>query len=101
VALEDCLTNNYVDRFRGLMRRLEKRKTASHSWTILQQALALNQVNPQTSRLYMPHRYLKKSRLLKFCYVTVTATSAAFSKGIFAVANNSTIQTSKAGSTYH
>jgi hypothetical protein len=26
------------------MRRLEKRKAASHSWTILQQALGLNQV---------------------------------------------------------
>jgi len=43
-AMEDCLTNHYVERFRGLMRRLEKRKTASHSWTILQQAISLNQV---------------------------------------------------------
>ncbi len=43
------------------------------------------------------HRYLKNSRLLKFCYVP--ATSAAFSKGIFVVATNSTNQTNKAGST--
>jgi len=43
------------------------------------------------------HRYLKKSRLLKFCYVP--ATSAASSKGIFAAATNFTHQTNKAGST--
>ncbi len=45
------------------------------------------------------HRYLKKSRLLKFCYVP--STSAAFSKGIFAAATNSTNQTNKAGWTCH
>jgi hypothetical protein len=45
------------------------------------------------------HRYLKKSRLLKFCYVP--ATSAASSKGIFAAATNSINQTNKAVSTCH
>jgi hypothetical protein len=45
------------------------------------------------------HRYLKISRLLKFCYVP--ATSAAFSRGIFAAATNSTNQTNKAGRTCH
>ncbi len=43
------------------------------------------------------HRYIKKSRLLKFCYVP--AASAASSKGIFAAATNSTNQTNKAGGT--
>jgi hypothetical protein len=45
------------------------------------------------------HRYLKKSRLFKLCYVP--ATNAAFSKGIFVAATNSTNQTNKAGSTCH
>jgi hypothetical protein len=45
------------------------------------------------------HRYLKKSRLLEFCYVP--ATCAASSKGIFVLATNSTNQTNKAGSTFH
>jgi hypothetical protein len=45
------------------------------------------------------HRYLKKSRLLKFCYVL--ATSTASSKGIFAGAFNSTHQTNMAGGTCH
>jgi len=39
--------------------------------------------------------YQKKSRLLKF--YNVPATSAAFSKGIFAAASNSTNQANKAG----
>ncbi len=43
------------------------------------------------------HRYLKKSRLIKFCFVL--ATSAAFSKDIFAPATNSTDQINKAGGT--
>jgi hypothetical protein len=41
------------------------------------------------------HRYVKKSRLLKFCYVP--AISAASSKGIFAAITNSTKKTSEAG----
>ncbi len=45
------------------------------------------------------HRYLKKSRLLKFCHVR--ATSAASSKGIFAAVTDSTNQKNKAGDTYH
>jgi hypothetical protein len=45
------------------------------------------------------HRYLKKSRLPKFCHVS--ATSAAFSKGIFAAATNSSNQANKAGCTCH
>ncbi len=45
------------------------------------------------------HRYLKKNRLLKFCYVP--ATSAASSKGIFVEVTNSTNQTNKAGSMWH
>ncbi len=45
------------------------------------------------------HRYLKKSRLLKVCYVP--ATSTASSKGIFSAAAISTNQASKAGSTCH
>jgi hypothetical protein len=45
------------------------------------------------------HKYLKKSRLLKFCYVP--AISAAFSKGIFAAATNCTDQTTKAALTCH
>jgi len=48
---------------------------------------------------YYIHRYLKKSALLKFCYVPVTG--AASSKGIFVVATNSTNQTDKAGGTRH
>jgi hypothetical protein len=44
------------------------------------------------------HRYLKKNRLLKFCYMP--AASAASSNGIFAAATNSINQTSKAGSTH-
>ncbi len=44
------------------------------------------------------HRYLKKSRLLKFCYMH--AASAASSSGIFAAATNSINQTNKAGGTY-
>ncbi len=45
------------------------------------------------------HKYLKKSRLMKFCYAL--ATSAAPSKDTFAVATNSTNQTNKAVSTCH
>ncbi len=45
------------------------------------------------------HRYLNKSRLLKFCYVP--ATSAAFSKGIFVAATISTNKRNKAGSSCH
>jgi hypothetical protein len=41
------------------------------------------------------HIYLKKSGLLKFCYVPTTST--AFSNGIFEVAINSTDQTNKEG----
>jgi hypothetical protein len=41
------------------------------------------------------HRYLKKSRLLKFCYVPTTST--AFSNGMFEAANNSTNQANKEG----
>ncbi len=40
---------------------------------------------------------MKKSRLLKFCYMP--AISAAVFKGIFAAATNSTNQTNKAGGT--
>jgi hypothetical protein len=39
------------------------------------------------------HRYLNKSRLLKFCYVPTTC--AASSNGLFAAATNSTNQTNK------
>ncbi len=42
----------------------------------------------------MGSRYLKKSSLLKFY---VPATRAAFYKGIFVAANNSTNQANKAG----
>ncbi len=42
------------------------------------------------------HRYIKKSRLLKFCYAPIT--SVTFSKGIFAVATNCTDKTNTAGS---
>jgi len=49
--------------------------------------------------MWLGHRYLKKSSLFKFCYMP--ATSAASSKGIFAVANNSTNQTNKAGGMSH
>jgi hypothetical protein len=45
------------------------------------------------------HRYLKKSRLLKFCYVR--AISAASSEGIFVKATNRTNQTNKAGVMCH
>ncbi len=60
--------------------------------TILSYVLA--DMEPQIY-LIIDHRYLKKSRLLKFCYVP--ATSAAFSKGILAAANKSTNQTNKTG----
>ena len=33
-SLEECLVQ-YLERFRLLMKRLEKRKTAAHSWNIL------------------------------------------------------------------
>ncbi len=45
------------------------------------------------------HRYLKKSRLFRFCYVLTTC--AASSPGIFVAATNSTNQTNKAGGTCH
>ncbi len=45
------------------------------------------------------HRYLKKSKLVKFCYEL--ATTATSSKGIFATATNRTNQTNKAGSMCH
>jgi hypothetical protein len=45
------------------------------------------------------HRYLKKSRLLKFCYVP--ASSDASSKVTFAAAINSANQTSKEGGICH
>ncbi len=35
-AFKDCL-GKYLERFGNLMRRLEKRKAAAHSWNILQQ----------------------------------------------------------------
>ena len=41
-AFEECLVQ-YLDRFSALMKRLEKRKSAAHSWNILQQSLQLNQ----------------------------------------------------------
>eukprot|EP00095_Tigriopus_kingsejongensis_P003579 maker-scaffold140_size315649-snap-gene-2.23 protein:Tk03579 transcript:maker-scaffold140_size315649-snap-gene-2.23-mRNA-1 annotation:"conserved oligomeric golgi complex subunit 7" len=41
-TLEDCL-GTYLDRFTNLMRRLDKRKSASHSWGIFQNSLTLNQ----------------------------------------------------------
>ena len=40
--VSECLTK-YLERFAHLMKRLEKRKTAAHSWNILQQSLTLNQ----------------------------------------------------------
>jgi len=49
--------------------------------------------------MYMNHRYLTKSGLLKFFHVPTI--SAASSKGIFASATNRTNQTNKAGSTCH
>jgi len=49
--------------------------------------------------LCVSHRYIFKSRLLKFCFVHATSTCS--SKGIFAVATNSTSKTSKAGGTCH
>jgi len=52
-----------------------------------------------TDKNTFSHRYLNKSRLLKFC--CVPATSAAFSNGIFVVATNSTNQTNMAGGTCH
>ena len=42
-AFEMAMTT-YVERFLNLTKRLDKRKTASHSWLILQQSLTLNQV---------------------------------------------------------
>ncbi len=42
------------------------------------------------------HRYVKKSRLLKFC--CVPATSVTSFKGIFVAATDSTNQAKKAGS---
>ncbi len=48
---------------------------------------------------YGVQRYLKKSRLLKFCHMP--AASAASSTGIFAAAANSINQTNKAGSMRH
>jgi hypothetical protein len=53
----------------------------------------------QLARCNVLSRYLKKIRLLKFCYVP--ATSAALSKGIFAAATNGTNQTNKADSMCH
>ena len=41
-AFEDCL-GKFLDRFTTLVKRLEKRKNAAHSWNILQQSLTLNQ----------------------------------------------------------
>jgi hypothetical protein len=41
-SYEDCISK-YLERFSNLMRRLEKRKNAAHSWNILQQSLSLNQ----------------------------------------------------------
>lgn len=41
-AFEECLVQ-YLERFINLMKRLEKRKSAAHSWNILQQSLTLNQ----------------------------------------------------------
>ncbi len=66
-----------------------------------------NSKTPETSfymsvrsiNLWQYHRYLKKSRLLKFCYVP--ATSAASSKGIFVAATISSNQTNKVGSGCH
>jgi hypothetical protein len=49
-----------------------------------------------TNSHYLVHRYIKNSRLLKFCHVP--ATSAAFAKDVFVVVNNSTNQTNKEGS---
>ncbi len=43
-----------------------------------------------TCNIFSQHRYLKKSRLLKFCYVPPT--SVASSEGIFAAAAHSTKQ---------
>ncbi|XP_059098482.1 conserved oligomeric Golgi complex subunit 7-like [Tigriopus californicus] len=41
-TLEDGLSS-YLSRFTSLMRRLDKRKTSSHSWAIFQNSLTLNQ----------------------------------------------------------
>ncbi len=45
------------------------------------------------------HRYLRKNRFIKFCYLP--ATSTASSKGIFVAATNSANETNKAGGTCH
>ncbi len=55
------------------------------------------EVMPEATRV--EHSYLKKSRLLKFCYVA--ATSTASFKGIFAAATNITNKTNKADNTCH
>ena len=43
-ALETCL-KSYVERYWVLMKRLDKRKSAAHSWNIFQQSLSLNQTS--------------------------------------------------------
>ncbi len=55
------------------------------------------EANHSSSTLWFKfsHRYLKKSRLIKFFYVPATSTWS--SKGIFAEATNRTNQTNKAG----
>ncbi len=50
-------------------------------------------------KFFPTHRYLKKNRSFKFCYMP--ATSIASSKGIFAVATNNANLTNKGGSTCH
>jgi len=57
------LTKNYFDRFFATKKSLDLSRWEAFNWT-----------------LWSKHRYLKKSRLLKFCYVP--ATSTASSKGI-------------------
>lgn len=42
-SFEEAL-EKYLERFQNLMQRLEKRKTAAHSWNIVQQSLTLNQI---------------------------------------------------------
>ncbi len=49
--------------------------------------------------IHFGHRYPRKSRWLKFCYVH--AISAWSPKGIFAAATNSSNWTNKAGCTHH
>lgn len=66
-AFEMAMTT-YVERFLNLTKRLDKRKTASHSWLILQQSLTLNQVcgdlllQLEKLDLTLSHEFLERTK---------------------------------------